>query len=102
MISDLTDPHKQVRFIGARSALDWWSLSCQCLLQTFLRGHDNQITCMSVSRSGNLIATGQRGDNADVIIWDYQTRSLKHRLNSHDHCVTQVVQALCSRGLAGS
>jgi hypothetical protein len=43
-----------------------------------------------VSARGTYIATGQQGANADVIIWDYATRTLKHRLNSHDHRVDRV------------
>lgn len=39
--------------------------------QSFLQGHDDQITCLAVSNQGDLIASGQRGDNSDVIIWDY-------------------------------
>lgn len=50
VITDLADPHKQ----------------------DFLREHDDQITCLSISHDGKLIASGQRGDNSDVIIWSYQ------------------------------
>ena len=39
--------------------------------QTFLRGHDDLITCLDVSSSGALIASGQTGDNADVVVWEY-------------------------------
>jgi WD40 repeat protein len=36
VICDLNDPHQQ----------------------TFLRGHDNQITCLALSNTGNLLASG--------------------------------------------
>ena len=55
--------------------------------------------CCSVSPRGKYIATGQQGENADVIIWDYATRTLKHRLNSHDHRVDRV-RMLCSSSVS--
>ena len=39
--------------------------------QAFLRGHDDLITCLDVSSTGALIASGQTGDNADVVVWEY-------------------------------
>lgn len=62
MISDLSDPHNQV----------------------FLRGHDDNITCMSLSPSGRYIASGQKGENSDVIVWDFDEKKLLYRLQSHD------------------
>jgi WD40 repeat protein len=38
--------------------------------QLFLRGHDDDITALRVSRSGRFMLTGQRGHNADVCLWD--------------------------------
>lgn len=52
IVGDLTDPHNQY----------------------FLRGHDDQITCLAISNSGSLIASGQRGDNSDILIWDYESK----------------------------
>ncbi|KAL4465728.1 hypothetical protein ABPG72_015129 [Tetrahymena utriculariae] len=54
--------------------------------QTFLRGHDNQISIITVSKTGKYIASGQKtymGFQADIIIWDFETRSLMHRLKLH-------------------
>ncbi|CAD8070532.1 unnamed protein product [Paramecium sonneborni] len=54
--------------------------------QTFLRGHDNQISVITVSRSGDYVASGQRtymGFQADIIIWDFKERSMIHRLKLH-------------------
>lgn len=65
IIGDLTDPHNQY----------------------FLRGHDDQITCLAVSNSGALLATGQRGDNSDIIIWDYESKKAIFRLSEHDNAV---------------
>ncbi|KAL4432056.1 hypothetical protein ABPG74_017792 [Tetrahymena malaccensis] len=68
VITDLKDPHKQ----------------------SFLRGHDNQITCLAISNNGKLVASGQLGDNSDVIIWDFQYRKLRFKLSEHDHEVAIV------------
>ncbi|KXS13951.1 WD40 repeat-like protein [Gonapodya prolifera JEL478] len=54
--------------------------------QEFLQGHTNQISCVTVSRSGRLIASGQvthMGFQADIIIWDFATRKLLKRLSLH-------------------
>lgn len=55
--------------------------------QSFLRGHDDTITCLDVSASGALIASGQTGDNADVVVWAYAPGGgtvEKYRLQEHD------------------
>lgn len=54
--------------------------------QSYLRGHDNDISIIRVSRNGRYIATGQRthmGFKADIIIWDFDSRILLHRLTIH-------------------
>ena len=56
----------------------------------FLRGHDEQITCLAVSHAGKMIASGQRGDNSDILIWDYDTRQALFRLSEHDYEVSNV------------
>ena len=68
VIADFNDPHQQ----------------------EFLRGHDDDISTLSVSPSGNLIASGQQGTNSDVIIWDYASRQIKFRFSEHDHGVNTV------------
>jgi WD40 repeat protein len=68
VITNLNDPHKQ----------------------DFLRGHDNQVTCLAVSNKGGLIASGQTGDNSDVIIWDFEFKKLKFKLSEHDYEVAVV------------
>lgn len=69
IIGDLIDPHAQ----------------------NFLRAHDDFITCVAVSSSGKYIASGQRGTNSDVYIWDFETKSVIYRLEEHD-CM---IQGLC-------
>jgi len=54
--------------------------------QYFLSGHTNNVSCISVSRSGHFIASGQvthMGFKADVIVWDYATKSQYCKLNLH-------------------
>lgn len=68
VISDLTDTHKQ----------------------DFLRRHDDTITCVSVSPSGKLIASGQQGVNSNVYVWDYESQQCKYSLEEHDHRIESV------------
>jgi WD40 repeat protein len=65
VINDLTDAHNQV----------------------FLRGHDDDISCLAVSASGRFIASGQTGDNSDVIVWDFEQHAVVWRLQEHFHGV---------------
>lgn len=64
VISEVNDPHKQ----------------------EFLRGHNEAITCLAISPSGNLIASGQTSttrvpnSEAIIIVWDFNTRSAMYRL----------------------
>lgn len=54
--------------------------------QTFLRGHDNEISCITISPSGKYIASGQKtfmGFQADIIVWDFEDKSLLYRLKMH-------------------
>lgn len=54
--------------------------------QKYLRGHDNDISVITVSNNGRYLATGQKthsGFKADIIIWDFETGTLIHRLSIH-------------------
>lgn len=54
--------------------------------QSFLQGHDNDVSCITVSPCGKLMASGQStfmGFNADIIVWDFYARKEKYRLNLH-------------------
>ncbi|KAJ3300742.1 Cilia- and flagella-associated protein 52 [Borealophlyctis nickersoniae] len=54
--------------------------------QEFMQGHTNIISCLAVSKSGKLIASGQvthMGFQADIIIWDFATRTLLRRFTLH-------------------
>lgn len=54
--------------------------------QQFLRGHDNDISVITVSSTGKYIASGQKthmGFQADIIIWDFDTLQIVQRLKLH-------------------
>uniref|UniRef100_A0A4W6FRJ2 Cilia- and flagella-associated protein 52 n=1 Tax=Lates calcarifer TaxID=8187 RepID=A0A4W6FRJ2_LATCA len=54
--------------------------------QEFLHGHTNNVSCISVSKSGSYIASGQvnfMGFKATVIIWDYAQRTIYAQLLLH-------------------
>jgi WD40 repeat protein len=53
-------------------------------------GHTNDISCMTMSKSGRYFATGEVGSSSDVIVWDFATRSLLFRLSEHDNGITTV------------
>eukprot|EP01029_Cantina_marsupialis_P011760 TRINITY_DN2617_c0_g1_i1.p1 TRINITY_DN2617_c0_g1~~TRINITY_DN2617_c0_g1_i1.p1 ORF type:complete len:615 (-),score=172.48 TRINITY_DN2617_c0_g1_i1:90-1934(-) len=53
--------------------------------QEFLRGHDDTITAFAMSSTGKFLASGQRGENADCVVWDYETRTPIYRLSEHDY-----------------
>ncbi|XP_018617658.2 cilia- and flagella-associated protein 52 isoform X1 [Scleropages formosus] len=54
--------------------------------QEFLHGHTNYVSCVTVSKSGRYVASGQvtyMGFKADVIIWDFAARKIHARLQIH-------------------
>mmetsp|Transcript_29123 Transcript_29123/g.38302 ORF Transcript_29123/g.38302 Transcript_29123/m.38302 type:complete len:626 (+) Transcript_29123:45-1922(+) len=82
VVADLHDPHNQV----------------------FLHGHDEPIYCMDLSSSGQYIASGQLGTNADAVIWHFETRQLMYRFQEHDFGVVSVAfsedeKLVCTVGL---
>ena len=55
-----------------------------------MTAHDDQITALAVSNNGQLLASGQRGDNSDIVVWDYPNKRAIFRLSEHDHEVTLI------------
>ncbi|KAJ3271455.1 Cilia- and flagella-associated protein 52 [Terramyces sp. JEL0728] len=54
--------------------------------QEFLQGHTNVVTCIAISKCGKYIASGQvthMGFQADIILWDFEKRTLIKRLSLH-------------------
>lgn len=71
--------------------------------QVFFRGHDDLISSIAYSISGNIFATGQYGVNADVLVWDVQTNQIVYRFCEHDWGVSALSfsddeRLLCSIG----
>ena len=50
----------------------------------FLRGHDDDITCLALSPSGRFVASGQKGENSDAIVFDFESKQLLYRMSEHD------------------
>lgn len=78
VVSDLTNPNKQ----------------------TFLTRHDDFITCLTLSSKGTYIASGQRGDNANVVVWNFLTGNPIYIFEEHDRHVQDVAFSLDERILA--
>ena len=53
--------------------------------QSILRGHDDLVTCMTLSNNGKMLATGQKGDNSDILVWDYEEKKVIFKLSEHDY-----------------
>ncbi|XP_021093970.1 cilia- and flagella-associated protein 52 isoform X3 [Heterocephalus glaber] len=70
-----------------------YPLGCTILIQAintqeqnFLHGHSNNVSCLTISKNGDYIASGQvtfMGFKADIILWDYKERELIARLSLH-------------------
>uniref|UniRef100_A0A8C5DJV9 Cilia- and flagella-associated protein 52 n=1 Tax=Gouania willdenowi TaxID=441366 RepID=A0A8C5DJV9_GOUWI len=55
-------------------------------IQDFLHGHTNNVSCISVSKSGKYIASGQvnsMGYKAPIVIWDYSKKAIYAELVLH-------------------
>ncbi|XP_059937269.1 cilia- and flagella-associated protein 52 isoform X3 [Mesoplodon densirostris] len=70
-----------------------YPLGCTILIQAlntqeqnFLHGHGNNVSCVTISKSGVYIASGQvtfMGFKADIILWHFKKRELIARLSLH-------------------
>ncbi|KAL4169229.1 hypothetical protein KRP22_010152 [Phytophthora ramorum] len=72
--------------------------------QVFLRGHEGNVTCIAMSPSGRILASGERGRRADILVWDYSARRLAFRLSEHDAGIAALAfsddeRLLCSVGV---
>ena len=65
--------------------------------QQFLTEHDEEITCISMTESGKLLATAQlgttkrKGQMATVIVWEIAKKKILFKIESH----LQRVMSLC-------
>jgi WD40 repeat protein len=87
VIGDMTDPHKQ----------------------EFLRGHDEEITSLTVSPTGSMVASGQIGsttiktNDAPVLVWDFFERRELFQLAGHTQGILRLAfspdeRFLCATG----
>ena len=54
--------------------------------QSFLQGHSDEVSCLSLSSDGRYLASGQityMGFTADIIVWDLESRTMVHRMSLH-------------------
>ncbi|PAA77121.1 hypothetical protein BOX15_Mlig016849g2, partial [Macrostomum lignano] len=68
------DKQHQIYSIGSTLVVE----DLQSRKQEFLHGHHSDIACITISRSGRFIASGQithMGFKADIIVWDFNTRT---------------------------
>lgn len=68
VIGDLIDPH----------------------IQHFLSNHDDIITALALSPSGDIIASGQSGDHSDIYVWDYHTHKALYKFEEHDYSIQDI------------
>lgn len=71
--------------------------------QEFVRGHDDNVTCLCLSKTGQWLVSGQRGVNANVCVWRYADRQIIFRLEEHDFgvkcvCMTDDERLLLTLG----
>ena len=45
---------------------------------------------MAMSNKSNLIASGQVGNNSDVLVWDFHSEKILYRLSEHDYQVSVI------------
>ncbi|KAG5279889.1 hypothetical protein AALO_G00082690 [Alosa alosa] len=70
-----------------------YCLGCNVIIKSLLTnkkdilyGHTNNVSCVTVSKSGRYVASGQvtfMGFKADVIIWDFSKKCIHARLQLH-------------------
>jgi cilia- and flagella-associated protein 52 len=78
IVGNLTDPHKQ----------------------DFLRAHNDRVSCLALSASGSLLASGQTGDDSNVYVWDFERKSVLYKIEDHDGVVQDLAFSHDERVLA--
>eukprot|EP00761_Pharyngomonas_kirbyi_P005257 gb/GECH01005262.1/.p1 GENE.gb/GECH01005262.1/~~gb/GECH01005262.1/.p1 ORF type:complete len:576 (+),score=98.19 gb/GECH01005262.1/:1-1728(+) len=58
--------------------------------QTFLRGHKHYICSTAISSSGKYLATGEKGTEADVCVWDLEENKLVFKFEEHYHSIEAI------------
>lgn len=52
--------------------------------QEILSGHTDSVTCVAISNNGSMIASGQKGENPDVNVWNFTSHEIIFKLEEHD------------------
>ena len=58
--------------------------------QFFLKGHESNITHISMSKNGGLLASADKqksGFQCNIILWDWESKKIKHQLKLHKEAV---------------
>jgi WD40 repeat protein len=55
--------------------------------QRFVRNHDDAVTCLTLSQSGRTFASGQRGENCNIYVCDYDSGEIIFSFEEHDSSV---------------
>mmetsp|Transcript_3663 Transcript_3663/g.11489 ORF Transcript_3663/g.11489 Transcript_3663/m.11489 type:complete len:610 (-) Transcript_3663:168-1997(-) len=56
--------------------------------QKFLQGHTGNVTCIAISKSGKLVASGEvSAFDATIILWDFATKTEIKRLTLHKNAI---------------
>ena len=88
VIGDFTDPHAQHFLSGHTDNVTCLALSPSVRVLSQLQG---LVLCcfylLVVSHQGEMIASGEAGVTADVIVWDVLRKRAHYRFEEHDHGV---------------
>ena len=53
--------------------------------------HDDFVTALALSNDGTIVASGQKGLNSNVIIWDLSTESIIYTFEEHDNSIQNLL-----------
>jgi WD40 repeat protein len=85
VVNSMTDPHSQTFLRGHRG-----NISVMALGNTAGGGNGAGAGASSSSAGRPLLATGERGFDSDVVVWDLTAGTVLHRFQEHDHGITSL------------
>jgi WD40 repeat protein len=71
--------------------------------QVFLQGHNNEVSCLTLSPDGTRLVSGQKthmGFKAEIIVWDFASQTVMHRLALHAGLIQDVAFSPCGTYIA--